>query len=84
MVDCSQTETEALRQSFKTLDIYYCSFHVAQAWERKAKEYHGASAVLQRFNKERKRVEWQYTPNTLSSFCFYSHRLTSVMLCDYL
>ncbi|KAI7830773.1 hypothetical protein BC939DRAFT_439045 [Gamsiella multidivaricata] len=41
MVDCFQTETEALRQSFKTLHIYYCSFHVAQAWERKTKEYHG-------------------------------------------
>lgn len=46
MVDCSQTETEALLMSFRTLDIYYCSFHVAQAWERKAKEFHGVSIAI--------------------------------------
>jgi hypothetical protein len=48
MVDCSQAETEALRQTFRALDIYYCSFHVAQAWERKAKELHGVGATGRR------------------------------------
>ncbi|KAG0195507.1 hypothetical protein BGX28_001241, partial [Mortierella sp. GBA30] len=35
MVDCSVVETEALKQVFRSLEIYYCKFHVGQAWERK-------------------------------------------------
>ncbi|GJJ71900.1 hypothetical protein EMPS_04257 [Entomortierella parvispora] len=42
MVDCSQAESEAIYQAFMTsVDIYYCTFHVAQAWERKSKELYG-------------------------------------------
>ncbi|KAF8944945.1 hypothetical protein BGZ46_006144, partial [Entomortierella lignicola] len=40
MVDCSVVETEALRQVFHSLDIYYCKFHVGQAWERKMRDLH--------------------------------------------
>ncbi|KAF9079089.1 hypothetical protein BGX23_005099, partial [Mortierella sp. AD031] len=34
------TETETLKQVFPSLDIYYCIFHVGQAWERKLRELH--------------------------------------------
>ncbi|KAG0283605.1 hypothetical protein BGZ98_006251, partial [Dissophora globulifera] len=43
MVDCSVIETEALKQVFPNVSIYYCSFHVGQAWERKMKQLHPAS-----------------------------------------
>ncbi|KAF9991833.1 hypothetical protein BGZ80_008861, partial [Entomortierella chlamydospora] len=43
MVDCSVVETEALKQTFRSLDIYYCKFHVGQAWERKMRNLHNVS-----------------------------------------
>lgn len=43
MVDCSVAETEALNQSFYAHDVYYCSFHVGQAWERKMRQLHDVS-----------------------------------------
>ncbi|OAQ33601.1 hypothetical protein K457DRAFT_28823 [Linnemannia elongata AG-77] len=45
MVDCSITETETLKIVFPSLDIYYCLFHVGQAWERKLRELHGADEI---------------------------------------
>lgn len=46
MVDCSVTETETLKQVFPSLDIYYCIFHVGQAWERKLRELHNVSTKM--------------------------------------
>ncbi|KAK3804606.1 MAG: hypothetical protein JOS17DRAFT_670160, partial [Linnemannia elongata] len=43
MVDCSVAETEALDQSFRAHDVYYCSFHVGQAWERRMRLHHDVS-----------------------------------------
>lgn len=42
MVDCSVAETEALKRAFPLppMEIYYCAFHVGQAWERKMRELH--------------------------------------------
>jgi len=43
MVDCSVVETEALKQVFPSLNIYYCTFHVGQAWERKMRQHYDVS-----------------------------------------
>ncbi|KAK3805237.1 MAG: hypothetical protein JOS17DRAFT_768795 [Linnemannia elongata] len=42
MVDCSVAESEALKRAFPlpSMEIYFCSFHVGQAWERKLRELH--------------------------------------------
>lgn len=33
-IDCSDTETTAIRNIFPSCDIQYCLFHVSQAWNR--------------------------------------------------
>jgi len=43
MVDCSVVESEALKQVFPSISIYFCVFHVGQAWERKLKQLHNVS-----------------------------------------
>jgi hypothetical protein len=43
IVDCSVAKTEALGQVFHAHDIYYCSFHVGQAWDRKMREHYDVS-----------------------------------------
>ncbi|GJJ78543.1 hypothetical protein EMPS_10902 [Entomortierella parvispora] len=66
MVDCSVVESEAIARVFRRMDIYYCSFHVGQAWERKLRELHnvedsnrmrGAMKAIRKAGTDEKRVE---------------------------
>ncbi|KAI7832858.1 hypothetical protein BC939DRAFT_9182 [Gamsiella multidivaricata] len=74
MIDCSVVETEALKQTFRSLDIYYCKFHVGQAWERKMRDLHSVAesdamrkslnGILNALSDEDRGLKWKaFTTN---------------------
>ncbi|KAF9112804.1 hypothetical protein BGX27_002730, partial [Mortierella sp. AM989] len=76
MIDCSVVKTEALKQTFRLLDIYYCKVHVGQAWEQKMRNLHSIAdgdamrkslnGILNALSDEDRGLKWKAFTTNLS------------------